>query len=242
MKKRIVNVLLSAAVIATMIFTVTACGSKEEELDAAADVYDLEEEDISTEDVDSEESTQEDMEESMTDGDLDTDELIAADVDVDVAVDAVDSEMTEDLDTEADLDGTEFVEANGTDILEMATEDSEEQMPSQPKTPNGTSKNTMTLADWAASEECAQLTAMMNDSLEGMTISFGVDADVLSMIFTATGDADVSEGEMDAFFTDNAVLFEAIRDQLISDTGNRNVVLRLICRNADNSEMFSKDF
>ena len=38
MKKKIVNVLLSAAVIATMMFSVTACGAKTDEVqDTAAD-------------------------------------------------------------------------------------------------------------------------------------------------------------------------------------------------------------
>ena len=106
-------------------------------------------------------------------------------------------------------------------------------------------KEAMTLEKWIQSDECAEFSEMMNEGLDGMTISFEVNGDTLSMIFTMTEAIDVVEGadeEMNEFFTSNAVIFEAIRDQLIDETGNGNIVLRLIYRNADGSNIFSRDF
>ena len=51
-----------------------------------------------------------------------------------------------------------------------------------------------------------------------------------------------AEEAMNMYFTSNAAIFEAIRDQLIDETGNENTVLRLIYKNFDDSEIFSMDF
>lgn len=103
----------------------------------------------------------------------------------------------------------------------------------------------MSLEDWVASDECQQFSEMMNEGLDGMTISFEVEGDVISMIFTMTEAIDVAEDAeeaMTAYFADNAAIFEAIRDQLIEETGNQNTVLKLVYRNADGSDIFSQEF
>lgn len=103
----------------------------------------------------------------------------------------------------------------------------------------------MSLEDWVASDECAQFSEMMNEGLDGMTTSFEVEGDVISMIFTMTEAIDVAEDAEEAmtqYFTDNAAIFEAIRDELISETGNENTVLKLVYRNADGSDIFSQEF
>lgn len=103
----------------------------------------------------------------------------------------------------------------------------------------------MTLEAWVESDECAQFSEMMNEGLDGMTISFEVEGDVISMIFTLTEAIDVVDGAEEAmteYFTDNAAIFEAIRDQLIEETGNPSTVLKLVYRNADGSDIFSQEF
>lgn len=181
MKKKIVNVLLSSAIAASMMFSVTACGSSSDAQDAAADTVE------STVEADAAEST--------------------------VADDTAESTVAEtETATEADTDA-----ADGE----------------------------MTLEAWVESDECAQFSEMMNDGLDGMTTSFEVEGDVISMIFTMTEAIDVVDGAEEAmseYFSSNAAIFEAIRDELISETGNENTVLKLVYRNADGSDIFSQEF
>ena len=47
---------------------------------------------------------------------------------------------------------------------------------------------------------------------------------------------------MSELFSSNASLFESVRDELISETGNENTVLRIEYRNADDSVVYSQDF
>ncbi len=192
MKKKIVNVLLSMAVITAMLFSVTACGAKDDEVqDAGADT------------VASADTQQDDAE-------------------LEVST-AVDDDVQEESTTEADTQDADAADAG------------------EPAAASGD----MTLEEWIASDECAQFSEMMNAGLEGMVISFEVEGDTISMIFTmeeALDVADDAQEAMNEYFTSNSVIFEAIRDQLISETGNENTVLKLVYRNADDSEIFSMDF
>jgi len=193
MKKKIVKALLSAAVITTMLFSVTACGAKNDDIqDAGADA---------------------------------------------VSSVAAQQEDTEPAAATAAADGDDVQESTVTDTEEAATTDVEQLTVS--------SNGDMTLEEWTKSDECAQFSEMMNAGLDGMVISFEVEGDTISMIFTMEEALDVAEDAeeaMNEYFTSNAAIFEAIRDQLISETGNENTVLRLIYRNADDSEIFSMDF
>ena len=54
--------------------------------------------------------------------------------------------------------------------------------------------------------------------------------------------ADNAEEAMSELFSSNASLFESVRDELISETGNENTVLRIEYRNADDSVVYSQDF
>lgn len=193
MKKKIVNALLSAAVFTAMLFSITACGSKSDDVqDAGANT----------------------------------------------ASPAVTQQEA--------AEPAQSVVADNADAQETTTADAGESTTADEEELNGAAADgAMTLEDWTKSAECTQFSEMMNEGLNGMTISFEVDGDTISMIFTMTETIDVvedSEDAMNEYFTSNAAIFEAIRDQLIEETGNQNTVLRLVYRNADGSDIFSMDF
>ena len=196
MKKKLVNGFALVTMITTMICSVTACGSKNE------DVQDMETGTVAS-------VTQEEAKEPAESTIADIKESTAAEV------------------QESDMAVTE----------ESAIADIEED--------DAAADGAMTLEEWTKSEECAQFSELMNEGLDGMTISFEVAGDTISMIFTRTETIDVAEDAeeaMNMYFTSNAAIFEAIRDQLIDETGNENTVLRLIYKNFDDSEIFSMDF
>ena len=179
MKKKIVNVLLSAAVIATMMFSVTACGAKTDEVqDTAADTP------VST------------------------------------------------------------VQDDVADVQESTTQAQE-----STAAPESTvaAEGQMSLEEWTESEECKQFLDMMNEGMadQGVTVLFEVDGDVISLVYQYNEQievADNAEEAMAELFSSNASLFEAVRDELISETGNENTVLRIEYRNADDSVVYSQDF
>lgn len=179
MKKKIVNVLLSAAVIATMMFSVTACGAKTDEVqDTAADTP------VST------------------------------------------------------------VQDDAADVQESTTQAQE-----STAAPESTvaAEGQMSLEEWTESEECKQFLDMMNEGMadQGVTVLFEVDGDVISLVYQYNEQievADNAEEAMSELFSSNASLFESVRDELISETGNENTVLRIEYRNADDSVVYSQDF
>ncbi len=179
MKKKIVNVLLSAAVIATMMFSVTACGAKADEVqDTAADTP------VST------------------------------------------------------------VQDDVADVQESTTQAQE-----STAAPESTvaAEGQMSLEEWTESEECKQFLDMMNEGMadQGVTVLFEVDGDVISLVYQYNEQievADNAEEAMSELFSSNASLFESVRDELISETGNENTVLRIEYRNADDSVVYSQDF
>lgn len=179
MKKKIVNVLLSAAVIATMIFSVTACGAKADEVqDTAADTP------VAT------------------------------------------------------------VQDDAADVQESTTQAQE-----STAAPESTvaAEGQMSLEEWTESEECKQFLDMMNEGMadQGVTVLFEVNGDVISLVYQYNEQievADNAEEAMAELFSSNASLFEAVRDELISETGNENTVLRIEYRNADDSVVYSQDF
>lgn len=187
MKKKIVNVLLSVAVISTMMFSVTACGSKANDAQNTG--------------ADAPAATQQ-----AADANAGADDKAAAD-----ETKAADVET----DTQADADKDDAAEGQ------------------------------MSLEEWTKSDECEQFTKMMNEGMDGVSIFFEVDGDVIAMIYKYDEQVDVADGAEEAMaelFESNASLFEQMRDQLIEETGNENTVLKIAYRNADDSEIFSMDF
>ena len=105
----------------------------------------------------------------------------------------------------------------------------------------------MSLEEWTESEECKQFLDMMNEGMadQGVTVLFEVDGDVISLVYQYNEQievADNAEEAMAELFSSNASLFESVRDELISETGNENTVLRIEYRNADDSVVYSQDF
>lgn len=215
MKKKMVNVLLSVAIVTAMIFSVTACGSKNDDAQNTG---------VSIGGAGITEQKTADLPDVNADADED------ADADgTDDAEEDVDADGTDDADEDADADETDDAEETATNAGDVVV----------------ASEASASLEEWTKSDECAQFTEMMNAGLEGMEISFEVEGDTISMIFTMTDAVDVAddaESAMNAYFTSNSEIFEAIRDQLISETGNQNTVLKLVYRNSDDSEIFSMEF
>lgn len=251
MKKKIVNVLLLSTVLTTMLFSAVACGAKDDEMDDAEEnTFISDEEESSTWDED-DESTDSDEEELTTeDGNDGNDGDGGLPEDGNAAMpDGEDDDLSDDEDTtdEEDLltsdDDAVVIADMGDPIVDEGEEDDKDNIPTEEN--KVADKGKITLEQWIKSDECAEFSAMMNEGLDGMTISFEVNGNTISMIFTLTESVDVAEGANDAmneYFESNAVIFEAIRDQLVSETGNRDVVLKLVYRNADNSEIYSKEF
>ncbi len=212
MKKKIVNVLLTAAVITSMMFSVTACGSKTDDAqNTGASMGGAGAVDQKAADADAEK----------------TDKIDAIDID---GTDTADEDTDE---TDVDTDETDIADE---DTTEEGTDSGDVVVAAEASA---------SLEEWTKSDECAQFTEMMNAGLEGMEISFEVEGDTIFMIFTMTDAVDVAddaEEAMSEYFTSNSDIFEAIRDQLISETGNQNTVLKLVYRNSDDSEIFSMEF
>ena len=103
----------------------------------------------------------------------------------------------------------------------------------------------MSLQDWIETDECKAFIDSMNQGMEGVKVFFEADGDVISLVYQYDEQVEVAENAeetMGALIGGNASVFEGMRDQLISETGNENTVLRIEYRNADDSVIFSQDF
>lgn len=179
MKKKIVNVVLSVAVVTSMMFSVTACGSNAETADTAA----------------VESTVAESVAEESTVAEATTEEV-----------------TTEEVTTE-----------------EATTEDATD----------------LTLDAWVNSEEATTVVDYMNENLQGQSVAFEADGDVFSMVFTLEETMEVADGAQEAMsqlFESQKTMFESIRDQLIEETGNSNISVRVVYINGDGSEIFSTEF
>lgn len=194
MKKKIVNVILSVAVVTSMIFSVTACGSKSETTSA----------EVVADDV--------------------VDESEAAESE---AVESTVAEDTEEADTEEVT--TEESSTEDADAEETDTDD----------------EDVTSLDAWVNSEEADYIVEYMNEGLDGQSIAFEADGDVLSMVFTLDETLEIVDGVEDAMsslFEAQKEVFEEIRDQLIDETGNDNISVRVVYINGDGTEIFSTEF
>ena len=178
MKKKIVIVVLSVAVVTSMMFSVTACGSNAETADTTA-----------------ESTVAESVAEEST----------------------VAEATTEEATTEA-----------------TTTEDSTSEEATD-----------LTLDAWVNSEEATTVVDYMNANLQGQSVAFEADGDVFSMVFTLDETMEVADGAQEAMsqlFESQKTMFESIRDQLIEETGNSNISVRVVYINGDGSEIFSTEF
>ena len=101
------------------------------------------------------------------------------------------------------------------------------------------------LDSWVNSKEATTTIDYMNENLDGMTVTFEADGDVFAMVFTFDDTIEVAEGAEEAMgqlFDSQKAQFETIRDELIKETGNSNISVRVVYNNGDGSEIFSQEF
>lgn len=185
MKKKIVNVLLSVAVVTTMMFTATACGSKDAGTTAPA-------------------------ENSVTDTKPSSE-----------AAEEPSSEAAKDTaDTKAD-------DASGN----------------------------MTADEWVNSDEAATYVNLFNTMFNGaMTTEFEADGNTLSMIFILSEDTLGTDGsdltdeqktaaqeQMQQQYDSSKEQFEPMRDELKKTIGASDLVVRIVYKTSNGTELFSQD-
>ena len=110
------------------------------------------------------------------------------------------------------------------------------------------SEGKMTLEEWTKTDECAEILREMKEDVtagQDVEVFFEVEDDEISMVFRYGLQSVEGAGEELAELFRNktyAAVFEQIRDYYVEVTGNQNVVFKVIFRNADDSEIFSKKF
>lgn len=184
MKKKIVNVILSVAVVTSMMFTVTACGSKDNDKAPA--------------------------------------ESAAVTNTVEDAAKA-DTEDTAPADTE-----------------DTAKADAE---------------SGMTAEDWVSSEEASTYVNLFNTMFNGaMTTEFEAEGNTLSMVFIlstetlGTDGSDLTDEQKEAMETQMQQQydglkdqFEPMRDELKKTIGASDLVVQIIYRTSNGTELFSQE-
>ena len=186
MKKRIVNVLLSVAVVTTMMFTVTACGSKDDGKGAEPATV---------------ENTVGDAEPA--------------------------SEAKDEPASEAKDEPAENADAAGG----------------------------MSVSDWVNSDEASTYTSVFNTMFDGaMTATFEADGNTLSMVFTlseetlGTDGSDLTDEQKEAAqtmmqeqYNASKGEFEPMRDELKKSIGVSDLVVRIVYKTSNGTELFSQD-
>ncbi|MBD5452159.1 MAG: DUF4854 domain-containing protein [Lachnospiraceae bacterium] len=208
MKKKIINVLLSAAVITTMMFSVTACGSKAD-----------------------------DAQNTAADAPVET--QAAADANANAA-------EAKTADTPVETQAAADTDANAAD--EAKTADADEQK-------DDAADGVMSLEEWIESDDCVEFLEMMNEDMddEGISVFFEADGDVITFVwkydeeYGVLADLDDDNKEMLDEFMGSMVdsvadIIEELRDEIIEQTGNENVVLTLEFRDIDDLVIYSQDF
>lgn len=185
MKKKIVNVLLSVAVVTTMMFTATACGSKDNGSAPAEPAA------------------------------VTNDEPSSA------ADDSAD-------DTNADAAGADD---------------------------NADAAGSMTVDDWINSDEASTYMSLFNTMFGGaMTAEFEADGNTLSMIFTlseetlGTDGSDLTDEQKEATkalmqeqYDSSKDQFVPMRDELKESIDVSDLVVRIVYRTSNGTELFSQD-
>jgi hypothetical protein len=194
MKKRIVNVLLSVAVVTTMMFTVTACGSKDDGKGAEPATV---------------ENTVSDAEPASE------------------AKDEPASEAKDEPASEAKDEPAENADAAGG----------------------------MSVSDWVNSDEASTYTSVFNTMFDGaMTATFEADGNTLSMVFTlseetlGTDGSDLTDEQKEAAqtmmqeqYNASKGEFEPMRDELKKSIGVSDLVVRIVYKTSNGTELFSQD-
>ncbi len=209
MKKKIVNVILSVAVVTSMMFTVTACGSKDNDKAPAESAAVT--------------NTVEDA------ANADTED--AANADTEDAANA-DTEDTANADTE---------DAANADTEDTAQTDAE---------------GGMAVEDWVSSEEAAQYVEVLNTTIGAMsngmmTTEFEGEGNTLSMVFVLSAEAlgtdgsdltdeqkSAVEAQMQQQFDGLKDQFQPMRDELKETIGTSDLVVQIVYRTSNGTELF----
>ena len=209
MKKKIVNVILSVAVVTSMMFTVTACGSKDNDKAPA--------------------------------------ESAAVTNTVEDAANA-DTEDTANADTEdaANADTEDAANADTEDAANADTEDAA----------NADTEGGMAVEDWVSSEEAAQYVEVLNTTIGAMsngmmTTEFEGEGNTLSMVFVLSAEAlgtdgsdltdeqkSVVEAQMQQQFDGLKDQFQPMRDELKETIGTSDLVVQIVYRTSNGTELF----
>ncbi|GFI21812.1 hypothetical protein IMSAGC011_00585 [Lachnospiraceae bacterium] len=203
MKKKIVNVILSVAVVTSMMFTVTACGSKDNDKAPAESAAVT--------------NTVEDAANTDTEGTAQTD--------------------TANADTE--------------DTANADTEDT-----AQTDTANANAEGGMTVEEWVSSEEAAQYVEVLNTTIGAMsngmmTTEFEGEGNTLSMVFVLSAEALGTDGsdltdeqksemetQMQQQFDGLKDQFQPMRDELKETIGISDLVVQIVYRTSNGTELF----
>ncbi len=209
MKKKIVNVILSVAVVTSMMFTVTACGSKDNDKAPA--------------------------------------ESAAVTNTVEDAANA-DTEDTANADTE-DAANADTEDAANADTEDAANADTED-------TAQTDAEGGMAVEDWVSSEEAAQYVEVLNTTIGAMsngmmTTEFEGEGNTLSMVFVLSAEAlgtdgsdltdeqkSVVEAQMQQQFDGLKDQFQPMRDELKETIGTSDLVVQIVYRTSNGTELF----
>ena len=185
MKKKIVNVILSVAVVTSMMFTVTACGSKDNDKAPAESAA-----------------------------------------------------VTNTVEDAANADTEDAANADTEDAANADTEGG------------------MAVEDWVSSEEAAQYVEVLNTTIGAMsngmmTTEFEGEGNTLSMVFVLSAEAlgpagsdltdeqkSVVEAQMQQQFDGLKDQFQPMRDELKETIGTSDLVVQIVYRTSNGTELF----
>ncbi len=196
MKKKIVNAVLSVAIVTSMMFTMTACGSKDNDKAPAESA-------------------------AVTNTVEDT-----------AKADTTDTAKADTADTTDTTDTTDAADATNKDAESGAAAE-----------------------DWVSSEEASTYVELFNTMFNGaMTTEFEAEGNTLSMVFVLSEEAlgtdgsdltdeqkDEMETQMQQQYDGLKAQFEPMRDELRESIGASDLVVRIVYRTSNGTELFSQD-
>ncbi len=198
MKKKIVNVILSVAVVTSMMFTVTACGSKDDDKAPAESAA-----------------------------------------------------VTNTVEDAANTDTEDTANADTEDTANADTEDT-----AQTDTANANAEGGMTVEEWVSSEEAAEYVEVLNTTIGAMsngmmTTEFEGEGNTLSMVFVLSAEAlgtdgsdltdeqkSAVEAQMQQQFDGLKDQFQPMRDELKETIGTSDLVVQIVYRTSNGTELF----
>lgn len=231
MKKKIVNVILSVAVVTSMMFTMTACGSKDNDrtpAESAAVTNTVDD----TAKTDTEDTT---TENTTKEAEEDT---------VNVATE----EDTANITTESTTKEAEEDTAN------VATESTTKETEDTTDVESGT-----IVENWVSSEEASEYVELLNTMIGTMsngmmTTEFEGEGNTLSMVFILSTEALNTDGsdltdkqksametQMQQQFDGLKDQFQPMRDELKETIGTSDLVVQIVYRTSNGTELFCQE-